>query len=237
MPFTFSHPAILLPFLKNNKLSATALIVGSMSPDLEYFFRMKMQSEISHTLAGIFLIDFPLGFIIMFAFHEIIKRPLIENLPPFLQNRLQDLKEFNWVVYFKSAFFVVLISFFLGAVSHIVWDSMTHWDGYIVQRFSFFNLEFFSIPFYKIAQHASSIIGLLWILFYIYKLPEKNEITKIINFNYWSLSIVFAVVFIAIRFYFGTELNQIGNAIVSIISPAILAITLTGLIFRNKTAI
>ncbi|SEF46838.1 protein of unknown function [Flavobacterium urumqiense] len=42
MPFTFSHPAIILPFLKNKKLSATALIIGSMSPDFEYFFRMKM---------------------------------------------------------------------------------------------------------------------------------------------------------------------------------------------------
>ena len=237
MPFTFSHPAILLPFLKNKKLSATALIVGSMSPDFEYFFRMKMQSEISHTLLGIFLIDLPLGFIVMFAFHEIIKRPLIENLPAFLQNRLQELKEFNWVVYFKSAVFIVLISFFLGAFSHIVWDSMTHWDGYIVQRFSFFNLELFSIPFYKIAQHASSIIGLGWILFYIYKLPEKNENSKIVDFNYWSFSIVFTAVFIAVRFYFGIQLNQIGNAIVSIISPIILAITLTGLIFRNKKTI
>lgn len=233
MPFTFSHPAIILPFLKNKKLSATALIIGSMSPDFEYFFRMKMQSEISHTLSGIFLIDFPLGFIVMFVFHEIIKRPLIENSPLFLQNRLQELKDFNWVTYFKSAVFTVLISFFLGAVSHILWDSMTHWDGYMVQRFSVFNLEVFTVPLFKIAQHASSIIGLSWILFYIYKLAEKNKNIKIIDFNYWFLSILFAVVLIAVRFYFGTQLNKIGNAVVSIISPLVLAITFTGLIFRN----
>ncbi len=49
MPFTFSHPAIVLPFLKKKHFSATALVVGTMSPDLEYFFRMKIQSEISHT--------------------------------------------------------------------------------------------------------------------------------------------------------------------------------------------
>ena len=208
-----------------------------MSPDFEYFFRMKMQSEISHTFAGIFLIDFPLGFIIMFAFHEIIKRPLIDNLPLFFQNRLQDLNKFNWVTYFKSAVFTVLISFFLGAASHIVLDSMTHWDGYIVQRCSFFNLEFFSIPFYKIAQHASSIIGLLWISFFIYKLPKINENSRRIDYTYWSLSFGFAAVFIALRFYFGTELNQIGNAIVSIISPVIFSIFLTGLLFKNKKTI
>ena len=237
MPFTFSHPAIILPFLKNKKLSATALIVGSMSPDFEYFFRMKMQSEISHTLSGIFLIDFPLGFIVMFAFHEIIKPPLIDNSPLFFQSRLQELKEFNWVKYFNSAVFTVLISFFLGAVSHILWDSMTQWDGYMVQRFSFFNVEVFSIPLYKIAQHASSIIGLSWILFYIYELPKKNGNSKIMDFNYWRLSFLFALVFIAVRFYFGTQLNQIGNAVVSVISPMVLAISLTGLIFRNKKTI
>lgn len=237
MPFTLSHPAIILPFLKNKKLSATALIVGSMSPDFEYFFRMRMQSEISHTLPGIFLIDLPLGFIVMFAFHEIIKRPFIENSPVFFQKRMQFLKEFNWLQYCKTNIFTVLISFFLGAVSHIFWDSMTHWDGFMVQTFSFFNAEINSIPLYKIGQHLSSIIGLAWITFYIHKLPNENKDIKPINLNYWLFSVLFAVILIAARFYFGTQLDQIGNAIVSVISPTIVAITLTGFIFRNKKTI
>jgi len=236
MPFTFSHPAILLPFLKNKKLSATALIVGSMSPDFEYFFRMRMQSEISHTFMGIFLIDFPLGFIVMLAFHEIIKKPLIENAPLFFQKRLGVLKNSNWIDYFKNNFLLVLVSFFLGAVSHILWDSMTHWDGYLVQRFSFFNVEFLSIPVYKIAQHLSSIVGLIYISWYIYTLPADSKELRLINLNYWYLTFLFAVFAIAMRFYFGTELNKIGNAIVSVISPMIFSLTLVGFLFRkNKT--
>jgi len=36
MPFTFSHPAIVLPLTKARlKLSATGLIVGSTIPDFE----------------------------------------------------------------------------------------------------------------------------------------------------------------------------------------------------------
>jgi len=234
MPFTLSHSALVLPFLKNKKLSATALIVGSMSPDFEYFFRMKIQSEISHTFLGIFLIDFPLGFIVMLAFHEIIKKPILENSPVFFQKRMQELKELNWFHYFKSNVFTVLISFVLGAISHISWDSFTHWDGYFVQRFSFFNRVVYSIPLYSIAQHLSSIIGLVYILFYIYKLPVENKDIKRIDLNYWSLSVLIAVVIIALRFYFGTQLNQIGNAIVSVISPIIIAVTLAGFVFRNK---
>jgi hypothetical protein len=234
MPFTLSHPAILLLFLKNKKLSATALIIGSMSPDFEYFFRMKMQSDISHTFWGIFLIDFPLGFIVMFAFHEIIKKPFIENAPLFFQKRLAVLKDSNWIDYFKNNFLTVVISFFLGAVSHIFWDSMTHWDGYLVQRASFLNLELFSIPLYKIAQHLSSIIGLAYILGYVYNLPSDNKELRVINLNYWYLTFLFAVFAIALRFYFGTELDKIGNAIVSVLSPMIFAVTLVGFFFRNK---
>jgi hypothetical protein len=237
MPFTLSHPAILLPFLKNKKLSATALIIGSMSPDFEYFFRMKMQSDISHTFWGIFLIDFPLGFIVMFAFHEIIKKPFIENAPLFFQKRLAVLKDSNWIDYFKNNFLTVVISFFLGAVSHIFWDSMTHWDGYLVQRVSFLNLELFSIPLYKIAQHLSSIIGLAYILGYVYNLPSDNKELRVINLNYWYLTFLFAVFAIAVRFYFGTELDKIGNAIVSVLSPMIFAVTLVGFFFRNNRAI
>jgi hypothetical protein len=237
MPFTLSHPAILLPFFKNKKLSATALIVGSMSPDFEYFFRMRMQSEISHTFLGIFLIDFPLGFIVMFAFHQIIKRPFIENAPLFFQKRLAVLKDSNWINYFKNNFLTVLISFFLGAVSHIFWDSMTHWDGYLVQQTSFFNIEFFSIPVYKIAQHLSSIIGLLYISRYVYSFPSDNRELRVINLNYWYLAFLFSVFAIAVRFYVGTELNKIGNTIVSVISSMIIAVTLVVFLFRSGKAI
>jgi hypothetical protein len=237
MPFTFSHPAIVLPFLKNKRVSATALIIGSMSPDFEYFFRMRMQSEISHTFWGIFLIDFPLGFIVMFAFHEIIKRPFIANAPVFFQKRLGALKDSDWVNYFKNNFVTVVFSFFLGTVSHIFWDSMTHWDGYLVQRISFFNLELFSIPLYKIAQHLSSIIGLGYIFWFFYNLPADNRELRLINLNYWYLTFLFAVFAIAVRFYFGTELNKIGNAIVSVISPIIVALTLVGFFFRTPKTI
>lgn len=237
MPFTFSHPAIVLPFFKNKNLSATALIVGSISPDLEYFFRMKMQSEISHTLLGIFLIDFPLGFIVIFAFHTIIKKPLIANLPYFFQSRMQLLKDSNWIGYFKNNILVVLLSFFLGTLSHIFWDSMTHWDGYVVERIAFFNEVFFGLPVYKIAQYGSSVFGLIVILYYIYKQPPEVENTKNINANYWFVCLGLTVVFLGIRFAFGLSIAEIGSVIVSVLFSMMMALTVTGFFFRKKEAI
>tara|TARA_R110002094_G_scaffold5978_3_gene14970 strand:- start:1763 stop:2476 length:714 start_codon:yes stop_codon:yes gene_type:complete len=237
MPFTFSHPAIILPFLKNKNMSTTALIVGSMSPDFEYFFRMKMQSEISHTFSGIFLIDFPLGFIVIFAFHEIIKRPLINNLPAFFQKRMQVLKESNWLGYFKNNILIVLGSFFLGTISHIFWDSMTHWDGYIVERIAFFNEVFFCVPVYKMAQHLSSIIGLILIFLYLYNQPYNEQNVKEVNLKYWWTTFGFSTIVFGIRFSFGVPLSEIGSVIVSILFSIMIGITVAGIIFREKKII
>ena len=77
MPFTFSHPAILLPFVKRKKISITGLVIGSMAPDLEFFFRMRTQSEISHTFHGLLLIDVPLAIIITLLFHGLLKKTLL----------------------------------------------------------------------------------------------------------------------------------------------------------------
>lgn len=234
MPFTFSHPAIILPFLKNKKMSATALVIGSMSPDFEYFFRMKMQSELSHTLLGLFLVDFPLCFLVIFVFHGIIKKPLIDNLPLFFKNRLQLLRNFDWFGYLKKNVFLVLISFVIGALSHLFWDSMTHWDGYLVQRIPFFNEELFTIPIYKIAQHLSTIVGLGILLFYIYKLPSDTTILKSSIFKYWFMTIAFAGVILALRLMFGLQIHDLGSVIVSILFSGMLALTAVGLIFSFK---
>nr|WP_291052484.1 MULTISPECIES: DUF4184 family protein [unclassified Empedobacter] len=50
MPLTFCHPAIVLVLkkLKSNWFSMTRLIIGSMSPDLEYFSRMEIVATYIH---------------------------------------------------------------------------------------------------------------------------------------------------------------------------------------------
>ncbi len=118
MPFTFSHPAIVLP-LKNifgKWVSLTGLIIGSLTPDFEYFIRMKIQSSYSHTITGTLWFNLPLGILLCFAFHNIVKRPLIENTPNFIQSRM-TIKQ-NWII--------VSLSIIIGAYSHIFWDSFTH---------------------------------------------------------------------------------------------------------------
>ena len=126
MPFTFSHPAVILPFtkVKPQWFSLTALFIGSLAPDFEYFLRMKMYGNYSHTLEGVFVFNLPLVIALSFLYHSIVRNHFIDNLPNALYNRLAPYKAFNWSKYFAKHFMVVILSAIVGVFSHIIWDSL-----------------------------------------------------------------------------------------------------------------
>lgn len=233
MPFTFSHPAIVLPFIKSRRLSATGLILGSMCPDFEYFIRMKVQSSVSHTFLGLFIFNIPISLLAALLFHQIIKKGLIENLPSFFSSRLDVLKKTDWMDYLRNNFIIVVLSIVIGAISHILWDGFTHQSGYFVSEFPFLLSEIYAIPFYKILQHLSSCIGMATLFFYLYKMPSTNINQDRVNKNYW-VSVLFCISLImAIRFCFGLSFLQYGNVVVSLISSAIIGIAISSYWFKK----
>jgi hypothetical protein len=89
MPFTFSHPALILRLTRLPKrwVSATGLVLGSIIPDLEKFLKMNDGNTFSHTFPGMFWFDLPLAILLSFVFHRAVRDSLIDNLPAFLQAR------------------------------------------------------------------------------------------------------------------------------------------------------
>ncbi|WP_337967284.1 DUF4184 family protein [uncultured Flavobacterium sp.] len=239
MPFTFSHPAIILPlrYLPKNYFSLTGLIIGSLTPDFEYFIRMKVQSIYSHTLYGIFWFDLPLAILLTFIFHNIVRNDLYHNLPLIIKSRISTFSDFNWNNYFKTNWIVVLISIIIGIVSHIFWDGFTHDHGYFVNHISELrnsvSLFDIKIPVLKIAQHLSSLIGAIVIVFAISKLPKDNTSTTLANKLYWVYLILFTSLIITIRFLSGLDFKAYGNIIVSIISGILLSLILTPLFIKG----
>lgn len=230
MPFTLSHPAIVLPLAK--RLSYTGLIIGSMSPDFEYFINFKIQSIVSHTILGIFIFCLPISLIVSFIFHYFIKNILIYNLPSFFQKRFFLYLNLNWKIHFRNHWNVIIFSIILGAISHILWDSFTHYDGYFVEKIPLLKETLFQIPLYKILQHSSTFIGGVYIIYFITKLPEiRPFIKKEINSKYWILVMMISLIVFIIRFYLGSF--SIGNAVVTTISALFIALTLAPIILKN----
>lgn len=240
MPFTFSHPAIVLPltFLPRQWFSLTGLVIGSLVPDFEYFLRMRIQSNYSHTLTGLFWFDLPLGILLAFIFHTIVRNDLFDNLPTILSSRLNTFKQFDWNNYFKGNWVIVTISVLIGAASHIFWDSFTHSHGYFVQTIpaltdmvSFFGKQ---VPVLKILQHSSTLIGGFVIAFALFKLPSDKTIKAQFNIKYWSILATLTAAIIAIRLLSGLDYKLYGHVIVTAISAGLIALTLTPWITRQK---
>lgn len=239
MPFTFSHPAIILPlsYLPKRWISLTALIVGSMTPDFEYFLRMKVQSIYSHTIPGIFWFDLPLGIIITFVFHTMVRNALFLNLPKQIKTRLLTYQTFDWTNYFRYNWFVVIISLLIGIASHLFWDGFTHDHGHFVEiipslknKVNLFNLQ---IPIFKILQHSSSLVGALLIVLAIRKLPVSRIENAQINYKYWQILTIIALIIILFRFLTGLEYYEYGAVIITSISATFIGLIFTPILINK----
>jgi hypothetical protein len=162
VPFTFSHPAAVIP-LRRAGLVFSALVVGSMAPDFEYFFRLTRLGHTSHTFPGVITFTFPVALAVLLLFHLVVKWPLISLLPRALQSRLvAPARQFRWGP--PSRTMVVLLSLAVGIATHLAWDGVTHYDGWAAAIWPGMGDLLFSVkrhPFttFKLLQYGGTVFG------------------------------------------------------------------------------
>jgi hypothetical protein len=242
MPFTAAHPTLVLPLIRWRYVSATALIIGSMAPDFEYFFKMSVNGRHGHTLWGVLYFDLPVTFLLAWLFHAVVKRNAIHNLPRFLQRKFQDTLALDFIGYFKSHVVVFILSALFGTASHLLWDNFTHNDGYFTRIIPAYKTvvvpyEGVRYPLFYALQNISSGVGLVIVLFYVLlKYPTDNAATTLYipKIDYWALLIVITLTVVALRFWIKSSDFHLGNAVVSTVSGLLVALVLCGWInFKN----
>jgi hypothetical protein len=166
MPFTFAHPAAVLPIVRSLGRYAvlSALVIGSISPDFAYIIPISFSRYQSHSVAGLFLFCMPVSLIAYVVFHKFLKGPLLSLAPPSLFRRLGEfvkgyssLPSANWLS--------ILLCIFFGAITHLFWDTFTHRGAIGVKMLPFlqetaFYIGSYPVYIYKLLQHGSTIIGL-----------------------------------------------------------------------------
>lgn len=172
MPYPIAHPAAVLPLLRpmGRRAVPSALVIGSIVPDLWYFVPF-VTRDISHSLAGLFVFAVPLGLILYWLFHVLLKEPLVALLPEAAAARLArfaapEMPAHPWGK--------VVLSLLVGALTHLAWDSFTHEEGWIVDKFPVFEEELFAIGsytvrVYQLLQHASTILGTLFVCWWTWR--------------------------------------------------------------------
>jgi hypothetical protein len=233
MPFTFAHPAIVMPINKvfRTRLSLSGLVIGSMVPDFEKFILVTDVKTYSHTWHGMFWLDLPLGFAIAFLFHTVVRDTLIDNLPAFFRRRLIGYKKLNWYQYCKEHFWNVLLAMFIGIFSHIVWDDFTHADGFFVSHISFLQ-GYGPYAGYKILQFTTSIIGVLAVLAGISTMPQQHVAPKKLNTGYWLIILCTAIAFTSFRFLIDLDITELSLLVITVLSGLLLGTILAPVIMK-----
>lgn len=164
MPITPFHPGAAIPFKKIGLL-VSPLIIGSMTPDFEFFIMQSGERIIAHSWAGIFIFCVPAGLIILALFHFLLKRPVVSLLPYELQVRL--LPHCGTFKFFPmKRLLLIVASLVAGSATHLVLDSFTHEEGWIAGHIPMLSLTLIALPLgaikvYFILQYALSAICLL----------------------------------------------------------------------------
>ena len=241
MPLTFCHPAIVLPLkkLKPNWFSMTRLIIGSMSPDLEYFSRMEILATHSHLFWGVLYFDLPIALIYCFVFHLFVRNILINHLPDFFKERFTQFLNFDWINYFKKNWLIVIVSIIIGAYSHLFWDAFTHEWGYFAKLIPTLQEVWFTKPIevkgYKFLQHFSTFLGAIFIAFWIYKMPKEPILKTKFDYIFWLKIILFTTIISTLRFVFFPIEIPLGNLIVVVGMSGFLSLVIFGILEEKKS--
>src|SRR5512134_324687 len=93
MPFTFAHPAAAVPLRRwlGRYGTVSALVIGSMTPDLAYFLPCGVSRAQSHSVAGLFWWCLPVGAAVYLLFHTVLAPPLVALAPRGLRARLSSI--------------------------------------------------------------------------------------------------------------------------------------------------
>jgi len=187
MPFTLSHPAAALPFrsLLRSLGSASALVAGSLVPDLPYFVPLGIDGPESHSAAGILWFDVPAG-IALWVIYAVLVRALVRDLLP--ASVLRRLDPPHAMPDLSPRFLAsIAVSVAVGATTHVVWDSFTHASGAGVEMLPALatpvpGFDGYTPEMYTLLQHASSLGGLLvlavWAVLWYRRTPPRAAATR-----------------------------------------------------------
>jgi hypothetical protein len=179
VPFTLAHPAAILPLRGSRYLRTVPLMIGAMAPDLPYFAPGSFGRFLpeTHEFEASYSGDLVLGYLLLAAVY-ILRRPLTALMTPRAHwlslHALAPLRER------RSEWLFAGVAIVIGVWTHLLWDSFTHLDGWVVRRVSALSAPVrvgeFTEPVCHVLQYASSVVGLIILAVWYLRLPAPARV-------------------------------------------------------------
>jgi hypothetical protein len=166
MPFTLAHPAAALPFrrLCPRYFSFPALVIGSLSPDAGYCFGSLHLEDFSHSLTGSMEFCLPVALVMLGIFYG-LRQPVVEHLP----ERHRKIYE-PFCLHPAGPPLTVVVSLLAGIWIHLLLDSFTHKQGWVVENLPALQTVIFSVGMHElrvfhVIEYLCSFAGVAWLYF------------------------------------------------------------------------
>jgi hypothetical protein len=133
VPFTFAHPAAVLPLRR--VLWLPGLVAGSVAPDVGYYLPLPaVLGGATHSVTALVGMDLVLAALVLLCGY-LAAAPLMALTPSWLRRavRRPDLGKpvRSWLAAITAG-----LSLVVGASTHLAWDAFTHTNGFAVQRWA-----------------------------------------------------------------------------------------------------
>jgi membrane-bound metal-dependent hydrolase YbcI (DUF457 family) len=169
MPWTFAHPAAVLPLRRfcPRYLNFPTLLIGSMMPDFWYYVPGVDLSKLAHSAQGTLLACLPAGLLVLCVLRW-LRKPLCFLLPQPHRAALMPLAQ-TPIVLRPALFARVAASLVLGASTHILWDAFTHQNYSVVAYFTVlqataFQLGGTDVPVSYLLHLLSTVAGVAMLM-------------------------------------------------------------------------
>ena len=179
MPFTVSHTAAVLPFLRwlERARILPAAIIGSMAPDFGLILPFWMPRYETHGRMALLTFCLPLGLLAWLLYETLIRPALLEVAPDRWWSRWRE----RGAVALASAraWLVAAVAVSGGAMTHLAWDAFTHENARGVAMFPLLEDMSWRVnghPMYlfRILQHLSSVLGLALVLWVAWRWHRQS---------------------------------------------------------------
>lgn len=178
MPFTVSHVAAVLPFVRS-PLPPAALAFGAMAPDLFYFLRIGIPRDLSHSLLGAVTVDLAVALLAFALWRAVIKRPTLDYSPGWLRSRTQPSQGWRADLLGDRPPIVALAwaaaAVVLGTLTHLAWDTFTH-DGTLDDVFPVLAGSIAGIEIDEWIHSASSLVGAIILAIWIRRWTRRTPV-------------------------------------------------------------
>lgn len=134
----------------------TAMVAGSMVPDIPLFMWWRQGYDVGHSLLGIVTLDVALTMGVLLLWFFAVRDAVVDMTPEAVRLRLPErvrLTAREWLL--------APVAGCVGAATHVFWDAFTHGERWGTRHVAWLSTEHAGHPGQRWLQYATGVLGLV----------------------------------------------------------------------------